>query len=261
MHLPDIFRDAASHGDNLVQLYKALASSNTRAARAPWKAKLFQYHIVRWPQAQDIWRSTGSNILVIGNRQSTLAQSSFTPDNLKYLLRSAFVLYLSAVDKILHDAVMRRFANLARGGNLDDLIRLSISESYHVAIQSRTRRGAGGRIRRRPSHFFKDFLMSKLYRISFLSSQKVEEVSSACGLPRVFTEFVIVHPRYGRAGQVKTKWSSIYERRNHIAHECDIIRKEAARRVDYNRFDPATILLEMEIVKVFGTFLAEHLDT
>jgi hypothetical protein len=57
---------------------------------------------------------------------------------------------MSAVDKILHEAISKHFAKLAKDESLDDLVDISLSKAYSIAQHARLRTGKGGKKKKRP---------------------------------------------------------------------------------------------------------------
>jgi hypothetical protein len=258
MNLSTIFTQAFKHAEELQSLYASLVTKNTRAARADWVNNVYKSNTVRWARRDGLWRSSGTNVLIIGNKNARVSQQSFQADNLVLLLRAALVFAMAAVDKILHDAITKKFVSLVKSGDLDDLIRFPISDSYNVAIQSRVRKGKGGKRKVRPSHLLKDVALDRLYRNSFLSNRQLQGICKSCGVQNVFQAFA---KHAGLNGdEVNKRWGRVYQKRNHLAHECDIVRKEKAKKVHFNSVDPQSILDDIDFVKRFGEFLALKLN-
>lgn len=260
MKLTDIFKHGITHADNLIFLYDSLLTKNERFAKTQWIQKIYRSKIVYWPKKDGLWRSNGKNILIIGNNKALLSHRSFQSDSLVLLLRSALILAMATVDKILHEAIMKHFASLLKAGQLDRMISLPISDTYNVAIKSRKRRGKGGKIQSRPSHFIKELFMDELYRNSFLSTRKLQEVSSMCGKNKIFAKFSKTSGLSTKVSVLQNRWSAIYQKRNHIAHECDMVRKESTKKVSFNSHDPRTLVDDIDFVKKFGNFLAQTLN-
>ena len=258
MNLSDIFREAFKHAEGLQSLYTGLVTRNRRAARADWVNNLYASHTVRWARRDGLWRSSGPNLLIIGNDNSLVSQDNFRSDALVLLLRAALVFAMAAVDKILHDAVTKKFVTLVKGGHLDSVIKFPISDAYNVAIQSRVRKGKGGKRKIRPSHLLKDVALDRLYRNTFLSNRQLIDICKSCGIQNVFQAFAAqegVNPN-----DVSKHWARVYQKRNHLAHECDIVRKEKAKRVHLNTVDPQAISNDITFIKRFGEFLARGLN-
>jgi len=175
-------------------------------------------------------------------------------------LRASLVYAMAAVDKILHEAISKKFAGLSKDGSLDGLVELEVSKVYRIALAARERTGRGGRKRRRPGHDIKTEVLQKIYRDSYLATRNLEQVCGACGKNKIFTKFAASRKRDEQPKQLQSRWSRIYYRRNQVAHECDIQRKERMRKVTFNPVDDQAIKRDIRFIKNFGRFLARELD-
>lgn len=259
MNLTTLFEHSFLYSDNLVKLYESLVTKNKKNARADWIDRLYKSKVIRWPRKNGIWRSSGSNILVIGNKDAQLIQSDFSSDSLLILLKTALVLAMAAVDKILHEAIIKDFVHLVKSGALDKIIELPLSDSYNIALLSRKRTGQGGKTKTRPSHLIKHLVLEKLYTKSFLATRLLEEICSSCGVSSIFKEFA-TEKNKKEVDIIKKHWSSIYQKRNHIAHECDIIRKEKTKKIHFHKAEPQKLIDDIHFVEAFGIFVAEKLN-
>jgi hypothetical protein len=155
MKLLTCFDEAIRQCNALVDLHDELLTLNTRNIRPELTGRIFKSGIVKWPQRDGLWRSTGKSILILGNNKSKLSNKSFSSDNLSFLLRSAMVLGMAAIDKILHEAISNNFVKLAKEEELDKYVQLEVSKCYEIAQNARIRRGHGGKILSRPGHKIK----------------------------------------------------------------------------------------------------------
>ena len=175
-------------------------------------------------------------------------------------LRAALVFALAAIDKILHEAISKHFTSLARTEELDNLVDFKVSKAYEIALAARSRAGVGGSRRRRPGHDIKTEVLKEIYKDSYLSNRKLKEISSACGKGNVFSNFANNSAGVYKLQQLEKRWSQIYQRRNHIAHESDIQRKERMPRVSFNNVDAPKMKSDIQFIESFGRFLATTLE-
>jgi hypothetical protein len=175
-------------------------------------------------------------------------------------LRAALVFALAAVDKILHEAISKHFTSLARGEILDRFVKFKVSKAYEIALAARIRAGAGGARRRRPGHDIKTEVLTEIYKDSYLSNRMLQEICAACDKDKIFSKFAAVLGGSNTAQQLQNRWSRIYQRRNHIAHESDIQRKERMRKVSFNPVDVSKMKSDIKFIESFGRFLANNLE-
>lgn len=260
MKLSVTFQEATRDADSLLRYYDALLTKNQRAARSDWITRFRRARLNNWVQSDGIWRSYNDAILMIGKTSQGLSHSSFSSESLAVLLRSALVMSLAAVDKVLHEAISRHFVSLIKSESLDKLVRIEISKSYAIAMDTRRRTGKGGRTRLRPGPRFKAESIDRMYRESYLSIQRLQEVCAALGKDKIFDRYGKSLAPQRKSTELQKEWSSVYARRNHIAHECDIVRKRSTRRVHFHRSRPLELREQIAFVKAFGTYLSTELE-
>jgi len=257
--LRTIWDSAIQDSIRLEKLFLGLQAQNERSIRSEFRNRIFDSKIVTWNRSEGLWRARGKDVLILGKLNGNLSHIDFSSENTQILLKSSLVAAMAAVDKILHEALIKHFATLAKSGNLDSMIDFPLSSSYSIALQSRERSGKGGKKRKRPGHLFKEEIVDILFEKTFLSQAKLTQVCSMCNLKKVFTEFSRKHAAFGAPLDIQSAWNAAYRRRNHIAHECDLKRKEKTRKVTQNRFHAPSYRKELEFIRAFGEFLSDNL--
>ncbi len=259
MKLIDMFNRAMKQCDILLDLHKALLTTNSRSVRSEWKSRFFDAKLVKWAMRDGLWRSTGKSILILGNNHSQLTHESFSSEYLSVFLRSAIVLCFAAIDKILHEAVSNNFVNLVRSESLDKIVRLEVSKCYEIAQGARIRRGKGGKSRSRPGHKIKTEVLSRIYSETFLAPRRLEEICAWLGVPHVFDRFGNTLKPRKRNEEIKREWARLYCRRNQIAHEGDIIRKAKGQKIHFHSVRADMIRQDVDWVRGFGSFICQSL--
>jgi hypothetical protein len=263
MKLCDIFAAAVQSSDLLLSYYNALCAKPGKKPKQPWVDKFYENRVVYWPKGSSFWHAScrDKNLLVVGNDNATIPECLFYSESLEVLLRTALVMVMAAVDKILHEAISANFGTLLSNGDLDSLVNIPLSSSYQIAIKSREGRGGDGMSKARPGHMFKEKVLVELYKRTFLSSQQLERVSSACGMKSVFTEYSRSSGQTESPQRLKQRWNDLYERRNAIAHECDMVRKKKTKKIHFQTVNEKQLVADLAFAKSFGAFLAVELQT
>jgi ribosomal protein S8E len=259
MKLSDTFLEAVCHSDQLVHLYDRLKTKNLRAIRPEWEKRFLAAKLTNWPKKKDIWRSKNDSVLIVGVKGGGLSHKDFEAAALLVLLRSALVFAMAAIDKILHESVSKRFVALAKTEKLDSIVRLELSKSYRIAIESRVRKGKGGKIRSRPGSKIKAAVLDKMYRESFLSTNRLQEVCAACGKNKIFDRYGKTLRPQKSADHLQQEWARLYTRRNHMAHECDIVRKSKAKKIHFQKISETELKSDIAFIRAFGKYLAGEL--
>ena len=183
-------------------------------------------------------------------------------DRRSMLLQHALVMMLASIDKLLHQAtISKNFVQLLRAGKFDNLMKnFPASETYEIAMESRVRRGYGGKTKSRPANKIKEVISARLYELSFLGPKNLEEICAANGAKKIFAEYA-KHLRRKTSKPLRAQWSLIYRRRNAIVHECNILRtKISPKKVRFDVVDPSELKKDIEFSEKFGRFLASKLS-
>lgn len=185
-------------------------------------------------------------------------------DSRSVFLRAALALAMAAVDKVLHEAISKRFAYVAADGSLDKIVQIELSKAYRIAQAARVRTGKGGKVRRRPGHDIKAEVLTEIYRDSYLSARRIQEISAICGKSQIFKLYAAHLTKPGKkarsAQPLRERWSRMYTRRNQIVHECDIMRQAKPRKARFDTVDGRRFKRDIAFIKNFGQFLAVTLD-
>jgi len=259
MKLVDTFTAAIGGAEHLRLLYQTILTSNQRAIRPEWADRFYRARLNTWPQQQGLWRSSNANVLIVGTSAAGVTHQAFQPQQLAVLLRSSLVLYLAAVDKLLHEALSKHFAKLAKNKSLDDLVDINISKAYAIAQHARIRTGRGGKKKKRPGHALKAEMLADIYKDTYLKTSNLEKVCAACGKRQIFQLLSKAHPAH-TGKQARDRWSRLYGYRNRIAHECDMFRMAKPRRANFHSVDVTGIESDMDFIKELGRFLAQELE-
>lgn len=260
MKLETLFDSSFNQVDRLIHLHDELVTASVRAVRPEWRTRFFAANLSKhWKEPEGLWRSRGRHLIIVGKDTAQLDHTSFSAENMGTFLRMALVLGMSAVDKVFHEAISNRFMYLLHEGYFDRIVEMPVSTSYEIAIGARERRGKGGKVKARPGHKVKDVVMASIYRDSFLSCRKVEELSSALGASKIFTKFGTSLSPQLKYKAAHDRWQRIYDKRNAIVHEMDIIRMKKPQSVRYHEAHPAQYKSDIDYIRRFGKLLSTQL--
>jgi hypothetical protein len=180
------------------------------------------------------------------------------------LLRAALVFAMAAVDKILHEAISRHFATLAKDGTLDKFAQFKVSDAYEISLAAREGSGKRGDAKRRPGHSIKAEVLRQIYAKSYLATNRLQEVCAACGKKGIFTHRAKHRKELGKIPRspkyLQDRWSRVYQHRNRIVHECDIKQQPKMRSAHFYPVDKGDLRRDINYVKNFGTYLAQELE-
>lgn len=217
----DAALDRASH---LIRLYELICDTRQRGVRADW-ASAFK-NVMHWPAGEAVVRVDGKDglSLLVFREAAGIDRNHFAHDYLSELLRSAVVASVSALDRLLHDYVVKFSWSLLTRKEED--IPKGLKNLPITALDARK---ALEQLRKdtkaRPGNLVKSAIQEKLHRdFTFQTPDSVLQAAKMLGIDD-FWEKVAANMQGGPAKQdVIDKLRIITQRRNQIVHEADLVR-------------------------------------
>ncbi len=217
------FDAAMERAKHLLTMYEILHDTRQRRVRADWAASFKK--LMRWPAGEQIDRVDGKdrNSMLILRQTVGIDREHFAHDMVSELLRSAVVAAISAVDRYMHDQVVKHCWKLL--GRREDQIP---KELLKVALSPLVTRRALEKLRSdanaRPGSLVKKALQERLHRdYTFQSADGIERAAKLLGLRDFWGEVASRLPGPPTKGDVKDLINEIARRRNKIVHEADLI--------------------------------------
>lgn len=210
--------------EHLLKLYDLVCDSAERDANVKWAAG-FKASI-NWPATEDISRVYGKDrkSILIFQRAIGVDRSHFSHSYASELLRAALVASVSALDRCMHDLIIK-YSWQAKDWFKDEglpreLRELSIPvhQVYAVVEKARTARS-------KPGALVKRALREELSTRTF---QKPSDVNAALRILGVKDAWGRIAGKMGVTGSPKPlhdRLHAIVHRRNQIVHEADLVHK------------------------------------
>ncbi len=217
----DTALDRASH---LIRLYELICDTRQRGVRADWAAAFKD--VMHWPDGEAIVRvdgRDGQSILVF-REEAGIDRNHFAHDYLSELLRSAVVASVSALDRLLHDLVVkyswklltRKEKDIPKGLKNLTLTALDARKALeHLRKDSKAR----------PGNLVKKAIQEKLHRdFTFQTPDSVLQAAKMLGIDDFWEKVAAQMQGRPVKQDVIEKLKEITLRRNQIVHEADLVR-------------------------------------
>jgi hypothetical protein len=162
----DAYRDTAMRANRYVKLHDGLINTRKRAIRADWKRSFCS--IMQWPQASDIERVDSRDAVLILRTNSSLVPGDFTKDSLDDLLRAALTFGVSALDRYIHERIIKMFVNAYRSSALtkqqkEFVIPVKVAMDMITKIHTANKNGSN----LRPANEIRKAIQELLHKRSF----------------------------------------------------------------------------------------------
>ncbi len=192
--------------------------------RNDWKSSFCRF--MRWSQSSRIDRVDSKDALVVLRNGANLAAADFSSASLDDLLRSALTLGVSALDRYVHERVVKRVITSLRKADLrPSQETLSIPATLALRMTEAIRKASKDRKHVRPANQLRIALQESLHRRTFQSWREIEEAFELIGV-RGLTGMLQTAYATGHIGPIKEQLNAIVQRRHLIVHEGDLVRHQ-----------------------------------
>jgi hypothetical protein len=179
----DAFDNIIARAERLLSLYHAMINTRQRRIRGDWKSGFCD--LMHWRQSIPIARVDTRAAVIVLKESAELTPDDFTHDVLDDLLRSALSFAVSALDRYVHERVVRSVVPALRQKTQNrDQRQLEIPASVAVeivdAIVRERRRNVRSRIR--PANIIRQRIQDLLHRKPFQSWKEVTYAFALIGI-------------------------------------------------------------------------------
>lgn len=227
------FDYAMGRAQHFLTLYDILHDSRQRGVRSDWMAKFKD--LMRWPSGEQVVRIDGKDkkSLLILREDLGIDRSRFAHEYTSELLRAAIVAAISALDRYMHDLIVRRSLQLLKQSEDDVPKRLR-----DLRIPVLTAQRAIQRIREdkntRPGHLVKQEIQKILHREhTFQNADSVQRGADMLGIKGFWDKVSAEMPGSPEKKDVIDTLNNISRRRNQIVHEADLILHKQGSRISH----------------------------
>lgn len=219
------FDAAIARAQHLLKLYDILHDVRQRGVRKDWATKFKK--LTGWPAGEEIVRVDGKdrNSMLILRESIGVDRQHFAHDYLSELLRASVVAAVSALDRYLHDQVVKHCWKLL--SRAEDEIPKKLKEiDLSPLVAKRALEKLRKNPKARPGGIVKEAIQQRLHKdYTFQSPSAVVDASKMLGLKDFWSEVASRMPGSPPKADVEATLREITYRRNRIVHEADLIQR------------------------------------
>lgn len=242
----DAYNDTAARARRFLKLHDGLINTRQRAIRADWKASFCK--LMHWRQDAAIERVDSRDAVIVLRDGASLIPDDFSKDSLDDLLRASLTFGVSALDRYVHERVIKGFVAAYRSGNLTKQQKeFQIPATLAISIVEKTRFANRNGDVVRPANEIRKAVQEILHKKPFQSWREVEYAFQLIGVTnltgRLQTAYAV-----GDLSPIKNQLNKIAERRNHIVHEGDLARHQRGGNVKAQQIERRDVELSLDFI-------------
>ena len=218
------FTAALDRAQHLLRLYELICDTRQRSVRADWAAAFKR--VMHWPAGNQIVRVDGKNkqSILVFKEECGIDRDHFAHEYLSELLRSALVASVSALDRMLHDQVVKHSWKLLSRKESEIPKKLK-----SLSLDALDARKALEHLRKdsssRPGNIIKQAIQDKLHRdYTFQTPDSVLLATQLLGVEDFWGKVASKMHGSPPKNEVIAQLRETTMRRNRIVHEADLIR-------------------------------------
>lgn len=251
------FEDTLDRARYFVRLRNGLVNVRKRGIRSDWKAKFCS--LMHWPASSGISRIDGNDAIIVLRDEAELQAQDFSSNATDELLRSALVYGLSAVDRYMHERVVRGIIPALRSTTLNQQQKdFSVPATEVMKMAQRAARASHAGEVVRPANDLRNAIQELLHKRPIQSWREIDWAFKLLGETKLETKLKAALSVQD-LGPVKKTLGDINHRRNSIVHEGDLLKfKRAGRaRLKLKEISPGDVTSQLDFLEV----LVQALDT
>ena len=249
----DTYRDTASRARLFLEYHDGLMNTRARRIRSDWKGK-FQA-LMHWPANSPIERVDSSDAVIVLRPGATLTPDHFTQDWLDDQLRAALTFGVSALDRYVHERVVKGIIPALKKQPLtkqQEEFSLPVSTAIQLAEEAVAARKNGANIR--PANIVRKKVQELLHKRPFQSFREIEYAFCLLGIKDLSAQLQRAY-RVGDLKAQKDQLGKIAMRRNQIVHEGDLIRHERGGQLKWHPISRKYVSESLDFLDQFVTHL------
>jgi hypothetical protein len=227
----EAFQDTIGRAKRLLRMHDGLVNTRQRAIRSDWKANFCE--LMHWPQASDIERVDSKDAVVVLRHGASLTPDDFSGDAVSDLLRSAITFGVSAIDRYVHERIIKGFVAAFREQELTKQQKeFQVPATLAIEIVNRVHSARRDATVIRPANEIRKVVQEALHKRPFQSWREIEYGFCLLGckdLGKELRENNNISPQ--DIDTLKSTLNKIVARRNQIVHEGDLPRHQRGGQV------------------------------
>ena len=250
----DAYNDTAARGRTFLLYHDGLMNVRTRSIRSDWKAA-FQ-KLMHWPVGADIDRVDSKDVVLVLRDGASLTTDHFSAQHLDDLLRASLVFAVSALDRYVHERVIKGIVGSLKQSPLtkpQQELMIPVTTAITISEEVRMARKAGTTIR--TANIIRKKVQELLHKRPFQSFREIEYAFNLLGVTNISGQLQILYGKRDITAE-KAQLNRIVSRRNAIVHEGDLLKHERGGKV---RMQPIARKYVEDSLNFIGAFVG-HLE-
>lgn len=205
---------------------------------------------MHWPQASAIERVDSRDAIVILRDGSGLNCADFTSEALDDLLRASLVYGVSALDRYVHERVIKGFVSAYRAAELTKQQReFQVPVTLSMAVIDRVRAAQRENRAVRPANEVRKAVQETLHKRPFQNWREIEYAFCLLGYKNLARTLRDTHGlSVEECEAIQEQLNKIARRRNHIVHEGDLARHQRGGQVRPRDITPKFVTESLDFI-------------
>jgi hypothetical protein len=220
----DAYNDVSLRAKRLLQFHDGLINTRKKGIREDWKKSFCK--LMHWAQSSQIERVDSREAIVILRKGAKLKTSDFTKEALDDLLRGALTFGISALDRYIHERVVKNIISALKKPNLNKKQEdFSVPAVSAVKITKSIAKAKTDNKNLRPANSIRNEIQELLHERPFQSWRELEYAFCLIGITNLGQQ-IQERRRSHDIKPIRHKLNKIVRRRNYIVHEGDLKRHQ-----------------------------------
>ena len=249
----DAYKDTADRARLFLKYHDGLINMRARSIRKDWKSSFLK--LMKWKKGTAIDRIDSKDAVIILRPGAGLQIQHFNQDWLSDHLRAALTFGVSALDRYVHERVVKGIIPALKNRPLlkqQEELSLPVSTAIEISELAVAAIKNGAKIR--PSNIVRKKVQELLHKRPFQSYREIEYAFCLLGIRNLTGQ---LQAAYGVPDlkSVKVQLGNIAMRRNQIVHEGDILRHERGGQIDWHPITRKYVEDSLDFLDQFVTHL------
>jgi len=249
----DTYKDTAERARIFLAYHDGLINTRARRIRKDWKATFL--NLMHWPVSSAIERIDSKDAVIVLRDGAALTPDHFTQPWLDDQLRAALTFGVSALDRYVHERVVKGIIAALKSGPLtrqQEEFSIPVSTAIQISEEAVAAQRKGLKIR--PANIVRKKVQELLHKRPFQSYREIEYAFSLLGVKDLARQLQIAYG-VGDLKAFKAQLGGIAMRRNQIVHEGDLVRHERGGQIKWHEINRKYVADSLDFLDTFVGYL------
>lgn len=220
----ETYLNISSRAKRLLHIHDGLINIRRKGIRKDWKRNFCK--IMHWPISSDIERIDSKEAIIVLRAGAKLKREDFEKEIIEDLLRSAITFGVSALDRYVHERVVKNIIAALSGGELSKHQR-NLEIPAHLALKSVRKmsktKGKGKNVR--PANDIRNEIQEVLHARPYQGWLQIVNAFKLIGISEL-KDKIGKYYSSSEKQEIESTLDNIVIRRNYIVHEGDLKRHQ-----------------------------------